>query len=66
MLKYRAIIKDLHLPNKRQVRVYANDSYEAHKLSLKSVNLYKEDIMKIFDSDNTLVFSSTKGFISKY
>lgn len=66
MLKYRAVIKDLYLSNKRTVRVFANDVHEAHKFSLNSVNLQKEDVTKIFDSDNTLVYSSTKGFLSKY
>jgi hypothetical protein len=66
MLKYRGVIKDLYLPSKRQVRVTANDVYEAHKACLKSVNLQKEDVVKIFDSDNTVVYSSQKGFLSKY
>lgn len=65
-LKYRCIIKDLHLPNKREARVTAVNAYEAHKKGLKTVNLAKEDILKIFDSDNSLIYSFKKGFISAF
>jgi len=66
MFKYRCVIKDLYLPNKRDARVTAANAYEAHKKGLKTVNLAKEDILKIFDSDNVLVYSFKKGFISTY
>jgi len=66
MFRYRAIIKDLYLSNKRQVKVLADDVQEAHKISLESVNLAKEDISKIYDTDNNLVFTSEKGFINNY
>jgi len=66
MLKYKAVIKDLYLSKTRVRNVSAYDSLEAHKLALTSVNLAKEDIIKILDQDGNIVYNLKQGFLNKY
>ena len=63
---YKIIIKDNYINKTRTVNVNANNSLEAHKLGLRTVNLAKEDIFKIFNPDNEQVFNLNNGFTSVY
>jgi hypothetical protein len=63
---YRIIIKDNYINKTRTFNVNANDSFEAHKSGLRTVNLAKEDIYKIFNSDNEQVYNLNNGFTSVY
>ena len=66
MFKYKAIIKDNYLTKTRNKYVHAANSLDAHKFALNTVNLAKEDIVKILDEDGGTVYSNTKGFIYKH
>lgn len=66
MFKYRAVIKDNHLAKARNKYINAANSLDAHKFALGSVNLAKEDIVKIMDEDDVMVYSSVTGFIHKH
>jgi len=66
MLRYKATIKDNYLAKTRSKTVLANNSLEAHKAALSTVNLAKEDIVRITDQDGTVVFNVDKGFLSKF
>jgi hypothetical protein len=63
MFKYKAVIKDNYLSKTRNKYVHAANSLDAHKFALYTVNLAKEDIIKILDEDGGTVYSVTKGFI---
>jgi hypothetical protein len=65
-LDYKALITSEVTSKKRTHKVKAANTYEAHKLALKYVNLNYEEIDKIVDIDGTLVFSLEKGFIQPY
>ena len=66
MFKYRAVIKDNHLAKARNKYINAANSLDAHKFALGSVNLAKEDIVKIMDEDDVMVYSYVTGFIHKH
>jgi len=65
-LNYSVVIKKTETGTKKTVNVYATDVHDAHKKVFTKLNELIEDIVKIYDNDNNLVFSSTKGFISQY
>jgi hypothetical protein len=64
MYRYKIVIKNLYLPKTRNVFITSRDVYAAHKQGLATVNLQREDILKIYDYDSKQVYSSTKGFIN--
>jgi hypothetical protein len=60
--KYIVQIKDAHGKKSKKVNINANTPYDAHKNALAYCNSLKQDIVKIVDSQNNIVYTLNNGF----
>lgn len=60
--KYTVQIKDLHTKKAKKCTIDANTAADAHKKALSYCNALTQDISKITDSQNNVVYTLTNGF----
>jgi len=64
METFTVVIKNVYAADKsRNVKIKAEDTWLAHKLSNENYNQLREDIVSIKDSRGTEVYNLEKGFI---
>lgn len=62
--KFTIFIKDLHSKRLKKIKIDADDAWFAHKKGLERYNELTQDITKIVDSENNVVYNIEKGFIN--
>jgi len=63
--KYTVQVKDIHGKKAKKHIIDANTPVEAHKKALEYCNALTQDITKITDYQNNIVFTNTNGFINE-
>jgi len=62
--KFTITIKDLHSKRMKKIKIDADNVWEAHKKGLDRYNELTQDIIKIVDSENNIVYNIDKGFVT--
>lgn len=62
--KYTVQIKDNHSKKANKHSIDANTPVDAHKKALDFCNALTQDIVKITDSQNNIVYTLANGFIN--
>ena len=62
--KFSVLVKDLHSNRSKRIKVDADDAQEAHKKALSYYNELTQDIVKIVNANNDVVYTSADGFAS--
>lgn len=60
---YNVYIANATLKKVKKVKVHADTAIDAHKKSMLNTNLLTEEIIKIVDSNNTVVYTLKDGFL---
>ena len=63
--KFTVQIRDLYTKKAKKIKIDANTSIEAHKKGLDYYNELTQDIHKITNAENTIVYTLTDGFINE-
>jgi len=63
--KYTVQVKDIYSKQAKKHSVDANTPEEAHKKGLDYCNALSQDISKITDSQNNIVYTIANGFINE-
>jgi len=62
--KYTAQIKDIHTKKAKKHTIDANTPFDAHKKALDYCNALTQDVVKITDSQNNIVYTLANGFVN--
>ena len=62
--KFSVLVKDLHSNRSKRIKVDADDAQEAHKKALSYCNELTQDIVKIVNANNDVVYTLADGFAS--
>jgi hypothetical protein len=62
--KFSVLIKDLHSNRSKRLKIDADDAQEAHKKALSYHNELTQDIIKIVNANNDVVYTPADGFAS--
>jgi len=62
--KFTVVVKDLHSKKAKKIKLDADDAWDAHKQALSKCNQLTQDIVKITNANNELVYTIDDGFIN--
>jgi hypothetical protein len=62
--KFSVLVKDVHSKRSKRIKIDADDAQEAHKKALTYYNELTQDIAKIVNANNEVVYTLADGFVA--
>ena len=61
--KFVAVVKDVYTKKNKRVKIDADDVFSAHKKALEHCNELTQDVVKITNGENEIVYTLSDGFV---
>jgi len=61
--KFVVVVKDIYTKKNTRVKIDADDAHSAHKKALEHCNELTQDITKITNGENEIVYTLSDGFV---